>query len=154
VPQKAGDLEVVVSFMEVQVAKGGASETAEAVGEQGEGEEELLSPEAEEEVEALEAIFMDDFSRSSPRIISIRLSGCGVEENAPSAPFRLVFTLGAGYPAREAPGVEVVGPLGGRDPRRDALAGLIATTAEECAQQPMVYTIVEQVKAYGFLSSL
>eukprot|EP00873_Tetraselmis_striata_P034076 jgi/Tetstr1/454340/TSEL_004018.t1 len=150
VPQKAADLEVILEF--VQAQREGAAGDA-AGGANGGGGGGGLSAEAAEELEALEAIFMDDYVLSSawPCVFSVALGGAGGGgDGAPAssaALFRLVFRLGAAYPA-EAPGVEVVGPLPGRDPRRAALAGVIAAAVERCAQQPMVYMLVEQVREW------
>lgn len=139
--------QVILEF--VQAQREGAAGDA-AGGANGGGGGGGLSAEAAEELEALEAIFMDDYVLSSawPCVFSVALGGAGGGgDGAPAssaALFRLVFRLGAAYPA-EAPGVEVVGPLPGRDPRRAALAGVIAAAVERCAQQPMVYMLVEQV---------
>ncbi|GLI71345.1 hypothetical protein VaNZ11_016507, partial [Volvox africanus] len=122
------------------------------------------SDEQREEMDALQAIFMDEYrpiSTAPPRFtIHLREPGSGdgdagpgVGDSAglPSRLFSLTFTLPAAYPTSQPPIVTLTGPLGGNDPRRHALAAHIAAIAQEAVESSgvgCVFQVVEGAKEW------
>ncbi|KAG2422688.1 hypothetical protein HXX76_015852 [Chlamydomonas incerta] len=119
--------------------------------------------EQKEEMDALEAIFMDEYrplSTAPPRFtIHLREPGAGDDDagaaggggGPPSRLFSLTFTLPAGYPCSQAPLIAVTGPLGGNDPRRHALTAHLAASAQEAVDTSgagCVFQVVEAAKEW------
>ncbi|GIM17086.1 hypothetical protein Vretimale_19624, partial [Volvox reticuliferus] len=118
------------------------------------------SDEQREEMDALQAIFMDEYRHIStaPPRFTIHLrepgsadgdAGAGAGDSAvlPSRLFSLTFTLPAAYPTSQPPVVTVTGPLGGNDPRRHALAAHIAAIAREAVESSGVGCVFQVVEA-------
>lgn len=88
-----------------------------------------------------QAIFADEYRliSSAPPRFAVHLRDPGTSDTCdddacqgpPSRLFRLKFTLPPGYPSSASPLVEVEGPLAAKDPRREALAGVLAAAAAE-----------------------
>ena len=117
-----------------------------------------------EEMEALQAIFMDEYCQIStdPPKFSIKLRSPGTDDvevadgavhGLPSQLFTLKFTLPRNYPAEGGkPAVEVVGPLGGNDPLRHALLGYCTEQVREQREQMggagYIYPLVECLREW------
>lgn len=128
-----------------------------------------------EELEALEAIFMAEYTliSSTPPHIATKLREPGTGSDGdddsdagggggdcqadilsrpPSRQFTLKFKLPADYPQAAIPITDIVGPLGGNDPRRHALLSFLQTAAHE-QQDRMgdvgyIYQLVEAAKQW------
>lgn len=131
------------------------SEPAGFAGLVGENGSFSLAAEVAEELEALEAIFMEEYElvSESPCRFTIHLRDPGGGEDPPEAGeapvstcFRLVFTLSPGYPS-VAPQINAVGPLSSRHPLRSALDKMLSAATDERLETPMIYELVELVSA-------
>jgi hypothetical protein len=124
------------------------------------------SAEQREELEALEAIFMEEYSliSTAPARFSVKLRAPGTSDEGGagddtssgpvSAHFTLKFTLPAGYPGTpgDAPHLELIGPLGANNPLRAAAMGYYRQQCTEQQEQMggagYAYTLVEAMREW------